>query len=99
MSDVLKDPNGGLTAKGCAFYLKKDGSHLRGGVKKSDSEMVPDDMRRKGSWAMRFYRRGGKLPPLLKNGKPTRFALTAAASGEQVPTTVAAAHVIAAKGK
>lgn len=48
---------------------------------------------------MQFYGKSGKLPPLVKNGKPTRFALTAAAWGEQVPTTVAAAHAIAAKGK
>jgi hypothetical protein len=48
---------------------------------------------------VRFYGRSGKLPPLVKNGKPTRFALTEAAWGEQVPMTVAAAHAIVAKGK
>jgi hypothetical protein len=34
-----------------------------------------------------------------ENGKPTRFALTAAAWGEPVPKTVAAARRIAVKGK
>lgn len=99
MSDVLKDPKGGLTKEGRDHYLKQDGAHLKPGVKKSDSEMTADDMRRKGSWAMRFYGRAGKLPPLVKDGKPTRFALTAAAWGETIPTTVGAARSIAAKGK
>lgn len=56
-------------------------------------------MRRKGSWAVRFYGRAGKLPALTDEaGKPTRFALTAAAWGEPVPRTVVAARRIAAKG-
>jgi Domain of unknown function (DUF6321) len=68
-------------------------------VKKRQSDMTPEDMRRKGSWAVRFYGRSGKLPALrTKTGKPTRFALTAAAWGEPVPGTVAAARRIAAKG-
>ena len=62
--------------------------------------MTTEEMRRKGSWAVRFYGRSGTLPPLQdKHGKPTRFALTAAAWGEPVPRTVAAARKIAAKGK
>ena len=62
--------------------------------------MSPEDMRRKGSWAVRFYGRKGKLPPLKdKQGNPTRFALTAAAWGERVPKTVSAARKIAAKGR
>lgn len=61
--------------------------------------MTPQEMRRKGSWAVRFYGRKGPLPPLQKAGKPTRYALTAAAWGEPVPTTVAAAKRIAAKGR
>ena len=56
-------------------------------------------MRRKGSWAVRFYGRA-KLPPLVdKNGEPTRHALSAHAWGEPVPKTVAAARKIAAKGE
>ena len=62
--------------------------------------MTPAEMRRKGSWAVRFYGRKGKLPALRTgDGKPTRFALTAAAWGEPVPRTVAAARRIAAKGR
>jgi len=60
--------------------------------------MTPEEMRRKGSWAVRFYGRV-KLPPLIdKDGKPTRLALTAAAWGEPVPKTATAARRIAAKG-
>jgi hypothetical protein len=35
----------------------------------------------------------------IRHGKPTRFALSAAAWGEPVPTTEAAARKIAAKGR
>jgi hypothetical protein len=74
---------------------KKD----RRGVKWTMNEMTPDEMRRKGSWAVRFYGRSGPLPKLIDDkGRPTRFALTAAAWGEPVPKTVAAARRIAAKG-
>ena len=63
-------------------------------------DMSPEEMRRKGSWAVRFYGRAGTLPALKdKNGQPTRFALTAAAWGEPVPKTAAAARKIAAKGR
>lgn len=62
--------------------------------------MTPQDMKRKGSWAVRFYGRKGILPPLKSAaGRPTRFALTAAAWGEPVPQTIAAARRIAAKGR
>ncbi|MDB6137010.1 MAG: hypothetical protein JWO94_82, partial [Verrucomicrobiaceae bacterium] len=59
-----------------------------------------EEMRRKGSWAVRFYGRDGDLPP-LKNakGEPTRYALSAAAWGEPVPKTEAAARKIASKGR
>jgi hypothetical protein len=61
--------------------------------------MTPSDMRRKGSWAVRFYGRK-ELPPLVDaNGKPTRHALSAYAWGEPFPRTVAAARKIAAKGE
>jgi len=57
-------------------------------------------MRRKGSWAVRFYGRAGALPPLHdKLGKPTRFALTAAAWGEAVPRTASQARDIAKRGR
>mgnify|MGYP006275218665 CR=1 FL=1 len=92
-----KDPKGGLTSAGRSAYNKATGSHLKPGVRgKADT---PEKMRRKGSWAVRFYGRKGPLPPLKKpNGEPTRFALTAAAWGEPVPTNEAAARRIATKG-
>lgn len=94
-----KDPRGGLTAAGRREFRRKTGSNLKPGVKKPVSEMSPTEMRRKGSWASRFYGQR-KLPPLKdKHGKPTRLALTAAAWGEPVPKTRAAARKIAAKGR
>lgn len=94
-----QDPKGGLTAAGRRAFAKKDGSHLKPGVMKSASDMTPTDMRRKGSWAVRFYGRA-KLPPLVDaEGKSTRHALSAHAWGEPVPKTVAAARRIAAKGE
>jgi hypothetical protein len=82
---------------------KRRVSHVRAktrrGVAVSLKEMTPDEMRRKGSWAVRFYGRSGPLPKLIDDkGRPTRFALTAADWGEPVPKTVAAARRIAAKG-
>jgi Domain of unknown function (DUF6321) len=94
-----KDPKGGLTAAGRSAFARRDGSHLKPGVTKSLSKMTPQDMRRKGSWAVRFYGRK-KLPPLVDDrGNPTRHALSAHAWGEPVPRTVAAARRIAAKGE
>lgn len=94
-----KDPKGGLTAAGRKAFAKKEGAHLKPGVTRKESEMTPQDMRRKGSWAVRFYGRK-KLPPLVDaNGKPTRHALSAHAWGEPVPRTVTAARRIAAKGE
>ncbi|MEY9362034.1 hypothetical protein ABH994_004755 [Bradyrhizobium yuanmingense] len=94
-----KDPRGGLTAAGRKAFARKQGSHLRPGVTKKQSEMTPQEMRRKGSWAVRFYGRA-KLPPLVDaKGQPTRHALSAHAWGEPVPSTVAAARRIAAKGE
>ena len=97
---ALKDPKGGLTASGRDYFRRTQGAHLKSGVKKSQRDMSPQDMHRKGSWAVRFYGRKGALPALQKpDGTPTRYALTAAAWGEPVPKTVAAARRIAAKGK
>jgi Domain of unknown function (DUF6321) len=98
-ASALKDPQGGLTAQGRSMFRRRDGSRLKPGVKKSVREMSPEEMRRKGSWASRFYGRK-QLPPLRKaNGEPTRFALSAHAWGEPIPKTVAAARRIAAKGR
>jgi len=95
-----KDPRGGLTSAGRREFRRKEGAHLKSGVKKAVSQMTAEEMKRKGSWAVRFYGRSGTLPPLRdKSGKPTRFALTAAAWGEPVPKTIAAARKIAEKGR
>lgn len=93
-----RDPKGGLTPAGRAAFKRSDGAHLKPGVTKLVRDMTPEEMRRKGSWAMRFYGRA-ELPPLRDaHGKPTRFALSARAWGEPVPRTEAAARRIAAKG-
>lgn len=95
-----RDPKGGLTAAGRAEFARKDGSKLKPGVKKPEREMTVAEMKRKGSWAVRFYGRRGTLPALRDaRGEPTRFALTAAAWGEPVPKTVMAARKIAVKGR
>lgn len=94
-----KDPRGGLTAAGRKKFAETEGARLRPGVRKKISEMTPAEMRRKGSWAVRFYGRT-PLPPLLdKKGRPTRLALSAHAWGEAVPRTPAAARRIADKGR
>jgi hypothetical protein len=94
-----KDPKGGLTAAGRKAFARKNGAHLKPGVTKKSSEMTPQEMRRKGSWAVRFYGRK-QLPPLVDGrGRPTRHALSAHAWGEPVPRTVTAARRIAAKGE
>ena len=96
---AIKDPRGGLTAAGRAEFRRREGAHLKPGVKKKASAMTPSEMRRKGSWAVRFYGRR-KLPPLVDSqGRPTRYALSAHAWGEPVPKTAAAARRIAAKGE
>lgn len=96
--EPLKDPKGGLTARGRKAFAKQ-GHKLRPGVTRKGKDMSLTDMKRKGSWATRFY--GRKVLPALKDNKglPTRFAKTAAAWGEPIPTTEAAARRIAKKGK
>jgi hypothetical protein len=90
-----KDPAGGLTAEGRKYFRKKEGAHLRPGVKGPAN--TPDKMRRKGSFLRRHYAhlRG---PLTDEDGEPTRLALAAHARGEPVPKTKAAAARLAAKG-
>lgn len=95
-----RNARGGLSEAGRRYFGRKEGAHLKPGVKKRVRDTTPQEMRRKGSWAVRFYGRKGDLPPLrTHSGQPTRFALTAAAWGEPIPKTVAAARRIAKKGR
>ena len=90
-----KDPKGGLTAAGRAFFKKKEGAQLKPGVKgKADT---PEKMRRKGSFLRRHFAHP-RGPMKDENGKPTRLALSAHAWGEPVPKDAAAAQRLAAKG-
>jgi hypothetical protein len=90
-----KNPAGGLTAKGREFYKKTEGAHLKPGVKGAAD--TPGKMKRKGSFLTRHFThpRG----PMVKDGKPTRLALSAHAWGEPVPKTEAAAKKLATKGR
>jgi hypothetical protein len=90
-----KDPKGGLTAAGRRFLNEKEGSNLRPGVKgKTDT---PEKMKRKGSFLTRQFT--SPRGPMVKDGNPTRLALSAQAWGEPVPKTAAAAERLAAKGR
>ncbi|WP_353069469.1 DUF6321 domain-containing protein [Tunturibacter empetritectus] len=90
-----KDPKGGLTAAGREFYKKTEGANLKPGVKGEAD--TPEKMRRKGSFLTRHFThpRG----PMVKDGEPTRLALSAHAWGEPIPKTEAAAKKLAAKGR
>ena len=90
-----KDPKGGLTTAGRRFFKEKEGSNLKPGVTgKADT---PEKMKRKGSFLTRHFThpRG----PMVKDGEPTRLALSAHAWGEPVPKDEAAAKKLAAKGR
>lgn len=92
----LRDPKGGLTAAGRAYFKRKEGANLKPGVKGAAD--TPEKMRRKGSFLTRFYT--NPSGPLTKpNGEPTRLALAANAWGEPVPRTAASAARLAAKGR
>jgi hypothetical protein len=90
-----KDPKGGLTQVGRDAYNSKTGSHLKPGVKGPAD--TPEKKRRKGSFLTRHF----TTPPgpVVKDGKPTRQALQAAAWGEPVPKTAADEKKLAAKGR
>ena len=91
-----KDPSGGLTAAGRAFFKKTEGSNLKPGVKGAAD--TPEKMRRKGSFLTRHFTHP-RGPMLDEKGQPTRLALSAHAWGEPVPRTDAAAKKLAAKGR
>ena len=92
----LKDPEGGLTAAGRAYFNRTEGSNLKPGVKGPAD--TPEKMRRKGSFLTRFFT--NPSGPMKKpNGDPTRLALSAAAWGEPVPQNMDDAAALAAKGR
>lgn len=92
----LKDPKGGLTSAGRAYFKKTEGANLKPGVTgKADT---PEKKKRKGSFLTRFFTHP-RGPLMDKDGKPTRLALSARAWGEPAPRTIAAAKKLAAKGR
>lgn len=95
LSKAGKDPEGGLTAEGRRTYNEATGGHLRPGVKGVAD--TPEKQKRKGSFLTRHF----TTPPgpVVKDGKPTRQALQAAAWGEPVPKTEADEKKLAAKGR
>jgi hypothetical protein len=90
-----KDPKGGLTQAGRDAYNEKTGSNLKPGVKGTAD--TPQKKRRKGSFLTRHFT--SPRGPVVKDGKPTRQALQAAAWGEPVPKTAADEKKLAAKGR
>lgn len=92
----LKNPKGGLTAAGRAFFKRTQGSNLKPGVKGPAD--TPEKMRRKGSFLTRFFTNPSG-PMKDEKGRPTRLALSAAAWGEPVPQDMEAAAKLAAKGR
>lgn len=90
-----KDPRGGLTAAGRAAYNRATGSHLKPGVRGAAD--TPEKMRRKGSFLTRMF--SNPTGGAMKNGKPTRRALSATAWGEPVPKTTSSMLALAAKGR
>jgi hypothetical protein len=97
MNPRSKDPSDGLTAAGRKEFARKEGAHLRPGVKKRDQR---DDARghETQSKLVSVLLWPREAASLQKKGKPT-FALSVAAWGEPVPTTKAAARKIAEKGR
>lgn len=92
----LKDPKGGLTAAGRAYFKRTQGANLKPGVRGPAD--TPDKLRRKGSFLTRFFT--NPSGPMKKpNGKPSRLALSAAAWGEPVPQNAEDAAALAAKGR
>jgi hypothetical protein len=90
-----RNPKGGLTSKGRAYFAEIEGSHLQAGV--TGAADTPEKMRRKGSFLVRMFTHP-RGPMLDAKGEPTRLALSAHAWGEAVPKTMSAAHKLAAKG-
>lgn len=95
MPEEGKDPKGGLTAKGRAFFAEKEGLHLRPGVQGPAD--TPEKMVRKGSFLRRHFAHP-RGPMKNDKGEPTRLALSAHAWGEPVPQTMDDARKLADEG-
>ncbi len=95
MPKAGRNPKGGLTAKGRAWFAAKEDSHLKAGV--TGPADTPEKMHRKGSFLVRMFTHP-RGPMLNAKGEPTRLALSAHAWGEPIPKTISAAHKLAAKG-
>lgn len=95
MPESGRDPKGGLTAKGRAFFAERDGLNLKAGV--TGPANTPEKMKRKGSFLVRTFTHP-RGPMVDDDGQPTRLALSAHAWGEAVPKSVSEAHTLAAKG-
>jgi len=96
VANPIKDPKGGLTPAGRAFYKAATGANLKPGVQGAAD--TPEKKRRKGSFLTRFYT--NPSGPLVKpNGKPTRLALAARAWGEPAPKNRQDTAKLAAKGR
>ena len=96
MNPRLRNPQGGLTEAGRAYFKRTEGANLKPGVRGAAD--TPEKMRRKGSFLTRFYTNPSG-PLKSKTGKPTRLALAANAWGEPIPQTPEAASRLAAKGR
>lgn len=92
----LKDPKGGLTAAGRAYFKRTEGANLKPGVRGPAD--TPEKMRRKGSFLTRFFSNPSG-PMKDDKGRSTRLALSAAAWGEPVPQDMSDAAKLAAKGR
>jgi len=78
MASGIKDPKGGLTAKGRRHFARKEGANLKPGVKgRADT---PEKKRRKGSFLTRFFTNPSG-PMKDEKGRPTRKALALRAWG------------------
>ena len=91
-----KDPAGGLTAAGRAFYKQTEGANLKPGVKGPAD--TPEKQKRKGSFLRRHFANPDAGPLVDEKGRPTRHALSAHAWGEPVPKTDADVKTLAEKG-
>lgn len=91
-----KDPKGGLTDIGRAWYARTQGATLKPGVKGPAD--TPEKMRRKGSFLTRFFS-NPRGPLVDAKGRPTRLALSAQAWGEPIPKTAMHAQALAVEGR